>query len=252
MATTAWSNTVPGSGEVVSSGDDRMVEDRKAVYERMKTGGHFFTNADAIGGGTTEDLDGAHVIGQGPNGGPHIYKSASTTLANAVKLVSYSDTVVDMTGATSVTGPNITTGDDPGHGHSGAIIMRLPGVIATGIQRTTIVLPRLLRINALKWIVGTSPTAAVTFNLFDLGQPAAGTLPYQTTGVTGVLASPTTVNAAADAIYRATVSGSVFKVAAPGGTTYFDLALGNEMILSFAGDTAGMADFTLIILGPKR
>ena len=244
MATNSWLNTIPASGETVSTGDDRMRLDRVDVYERLVQGGHFVDNVDAVGVATKPD-DGKHVVGIGADGGPHIFQSNKST-----KLVNYTnDTTVDMTNATSgVIGPNITTGTDPGHKHSGSIIFRIPGALTGGRQKILFDSPRNYEIYLVQLVVFTRPTGGsqLEVDIFDLAAPADG-VDRATAGASIFDAGQTPKLTAASTNYSVTVSGAIFKVAA---SSYIMVA-GNELGMSIVTTGTSTADLVVYIYARK-
>lgn len=170
MASRNWDDTQPPSGQDVGQGDDRMRDDRENARERLVRGGHYMTSTAYVASGTDNDNEGKHVVGIGA--GPHIYQSDKST-----KLISFpNDTTVDMTNATSgVLGPNITSGNDPGHTHTGTVALRVTGAVVAGRIKVSFRAPRALTFVKASLVVFTSPaTADLRVSAFKFTAPGAG------------------------------------------------------------------------------
>lgn len=169
MPTNAWSNAAPAAGDPLGSGDDEIRKFRVDVQERWQNGGVLC--------GDSTDKDGRHAVNAHGVASPNIYKSDKTAV-----LVAFSDTLVDMTGATSVTGPNITSGNNPGHSHSGAIAFRFAGALSPGRLAASFRLPARPASGATVWtfdrvtaIVFATPATSTRVDLYVLTAPGAAT-----------------------------------------------------------------------------
>lgn len=172
MATRAWSDTAPAAGDKVGEGDDRMRDDRQNARERLVRGGHYMADTGYLVAGDDTDHEGKHVRGIGA--GPDIYRASDKT----TKLVAYpDDTTVDMSNATSgVLGPNITSGTNPGHLHTGTIAIRVAGLLASGRIKVAVRAPRALTFVRVWPVVFTAPTgASLVLNAYKIVAPTATT-----------------------------------------------------------------------------
>lgn len=171
MATSAWTDATPGSGDKLGDGDDRIREDKKNVRERLLRGGHYFADASYIVAGDDTDHEGKHIVGVGA--GPHVWRSDKTT-----KLVDFTnDTTVDMTNATSgILGPGITTGTDPGHTHTRSMVVVAPGTLTTGRIKAFWRVPVALTLVRAHFVVGTPPSGgSMIFQAYEINAPTSAT-----------------------------------------------------------------------------
>jgi len=242
MSANQWINTTPASGDQVSSGDDKMREDRVNTSERTKQGGHYMANADPVSNAQEND-DGKHVAGYGPNGGPHIYRSDRST-----KLVDFSsDTVIDMTNATTLTAPGVTTGTDPGHKHSGSIVFRIGSTLASGRQKVLFDTPRNMEIYSVQLVVGTRPgSGTLDVDLLDLGGPADAVDRFAVAGQS-IFEPGHRPTLAAAGNYSVTKAGATDFYNGAGGTTFYTLAAGRELGLDIISTGTSTADLIVYI-----
>jgi hypothetical protein len=131
---TAGFEATPSGADPGNVIDNRMQEHKENIRLRGEQGGHIYT--DDPGGvhsaNSHNDRDGRHVVDAGGSGvGPDIYTSPSDDPDVNTKLITYSDTGAAMMAGATWTGGNITTGNDPGHGHHTTLMIPLPAT-ATG------------------------------------------------------------------------------------------------------------------------
>ncbi len=134
MALVNWTSAfqlTPAGTDAMSVVDDRINELKEQVARRGEQGGHgYYDDPNSVGHGLTPAAanDGRHVIDSGGSGiGPDIYLADGTT-----KMVTYSVTGAAMASGQTWSGPNVTTGENPGHGHDVTVVVYLPQV-ATGL-----------------------------------------------------------------------------------------------------------------------
>lgn len=127
--TTAFQAT-PSGTDPMSVVDDNINEQKEQISRRGEQGGHaYYDDPNTVSHGLTPNsaFDGRHVVDAGGAGiSPHWYKADGTT-----QLVTVSDTGAAMVAGSAWSGTNVTTGDNPGHGHDVTINVYLPQV-ATG------------------------------------------------------------------------------------------------------------------------
>lgn len=132
---TAGFEGTPSGGDPGNVIDNRIQEHKENIRLRGEQGGHIFT--DDPGGkhaaNSHSDRDGRHVVDAGGAGvSPDIYKSPAVDPDVNTKLITFTDGGAAMVAGSSWSGGNITTGDDPGHGHHATLVIPLP---ATGTGR---------------------------------------------------------------------------------------------------------------------
>lgn len=143
--TQAWSKTIPASGDPVGQGDDEIRDLRRDVEERLLYGGTVMDDSDTTDGRMAVDAGGSGVS-------PIVYKSDMVT-----PLITPTDTGVAF--AEAITGPGVSSGDDPGHLHTGVIIFNVPLTLTAGRLKPLIFeAPRALTVLEIKMVLGTLPT----------------------------------------------------------------------------------------------
>ena len=143
-ATRSWTfpHLAPAESDKVGLGDDEFRFFRDDNTERSREGG--------VEWGTSVTTDGRHCVGIG--NGPDIYKADKAT-----KLVTYADTGATMVAGSSWSGGNVTTGNNPGHGHTGTIVVRVSGTVSTGQIRVAVRVPRPITFVRAAVVVFTTP-----------------------------------------------------------------------------------------------
>lgn len=149
MALIAWTSGYEGlplGTAAMSTVDDQIREFKENVGRRWEQGGHALTSDPrSIHSLSAVDAnDGRHVVDSGGSGiSPHWYKSDGTT-----ELVTVSDTGADMVAGSAWSGGNVTTLNNPGHGHDvtwnvylpSTAVGRVPGVMFHNLGNGTVVL----------------------------------------------------------------------------------------------------------------
>lgn len=173
----AWDESKPADGDVLSQGDDEIRKFKLDVRQRMQAGGVLC--ADSV------NTDGLHAVNAGGAGvGPDIYKSDKAT-----KLLSFTNSSVDAGTGVNITGGNVTSGTDPGHLHTGAIAIQVPGALLSGRIKASFRVPvrasLTLSVVKVSIVVFTAPTAAVLrVNIVRIQNPLTTT--DRTTGGTSI------------------------------------------------------------------
>lgn len=249
MADTSWNNGTPAAGDLVSEGDDRMKEDRKNTFDRLVQGSHYMTTPDQVLSNSQND-DGKHVTAYTDTNGHvrpgfAVYKGGDPT----TKVVDVTDTGMAVTG--TITGTNVSTGTDPGHAHTGSLMIRFPGSVIAGTQNATIRLPRDFTITRVGYTIKDPPTSSFTVQLYattasKLATPAFVRFPaspYPTSYPDQVLNSGLTV--ASGVAYSGETTS--FK----GATSSYLLTANYEMIIYLSGVVTPATELNIIIEGYK-
>lgn len=138
MALESWTSGYEGlplGTAAMSTVDDQLRELKEQVGRRYEQGGHVLTqDPRSLHSVSAVDAnDGRHVVDAGGSGiSPHRYKSDGTT-----ELVTCSDTGEAMVAGSNWSGGNVTTGENPGHGHDVSWNVYLP---STAVGRVTAVM----------------------------------------------------------------------------------------------------------------
>lgn len=132
MALVSWTSGYEGlplGTAAMSTVDDQIRELKEQIGRRLEQGGHALTqDPRSIHALSAVDAnDGRHIVDSGGSGiSPHWYKSDGTT-----QLVTVSDTGAAMVAGSTWSGGNVTTLNNPGHGHDVTWNVYLPST-ATG------------------------------------------------------------------------------------------------------------------------
>jgi hypothetical protein len=131
---TAGFEGTPAGSDPGSVIDDRIQELKEQIGRRLEQGGHILSDdpRSVHIANSQSARDGRHVVDAGGSGiGPDIYKSPTADADINTKLITYADTGAAMVAGSDWSGGNVTTGNDPGHGHHATLVIPLPAT-ATG------------------------------------------------------------------------------------------------------------------------
>lgn len=147
--TNSWDETAPADGDLLGQGDNEIRRDKLDTRERLQEGGVIMQVSTTV--------DGRHAV---TNGGNHptsfiLYQSDQTT-----PLLTPTDTTLTLAAAATYIGGNVTTGDDPGHRHTGSLALRVAGNLSTGTINISLRAPVALAFTRCSITVFTPPDGA--------------------------------------------------------------------------------------------